>query len=165
MRRVADVPPTEDVVREAADGNRSPAAAEFLEKRHCLSYFGSSRPAVRRSGPGIRRHDVPEEDVVLDAELGDHTVDDRGRRFRRPLAGQLPLGREGQPADPSAAISGRLTHEKVSGVGPALEVGGKPFTAELRVRVLVERLADARLGERVDEAPHPAIPIARGARP
>jgi len=57
------------------------------------------------------RDDVPQQDVVLDAELLEHAVDDRRRRLGRPGARELAFGRERDAADASAAIAGGLADE------------------------------------------------------
>src|SRR5581483_8624131 len=95
------------------------------------------------------RHDVPEQHVLLDAELREHAVDDRRRRLRRAVAGQLPLGGERDAADARAAVAGRLADEHDGRVTPGAQVRLEPLPAQPRAAVLVEGLADPGPGESV----------------
>ena len=95
------------------------------------------------------RHDVPEQDVVLDPELGQHAVDDRGARLGRPGAGQLPLGGERDPADARTAVAGGFPDQHDGRVTAFCQVGSQPFSQQARTAVLVERRADPRPGELV----------------
>jgi len=101
----------------------------------------------------MRRHDVPKQHVVVEAELCEDAMDDRRRRLRRAAAAELALRREGQPAHARAAIAGRLADEQIRRAAPPPQVRDQPLPAEPRRRVLVERLADSRTGERLDEIP------------
>jgi MFS family permease len=100
------------------------------------------------------RHEVPEENVGCEAELGEDPVDDRRSRLARRLAAHLPLGRERDAAYARAAIPGRLSDEKETGFGAALEVVGEPATAERgawTVPVEVEGRADLGRRQSLDE--------------
>jgi hypothetical protein len=144
----------EDGVSEPPDGDRPAAGGEVFQEAHRLPYFGLRGPTVRQRLPEtvrVRRHDVPEQDVVLELELLERAVDDRRRRFGRPGTGELALGRERQPADARAAVAGRLADEEVARAGVPRQVVLQPLAAELRIGVLVERLADAGSGQLVDE--------------
>ena len=82
---------------------------------------GTAPTARSRSGsaagstprvPGMRRHEVPEQDLVLEPELGQRPVHDRGGRLGRPGPGQLALGGERDPGDARSAVAGRLADEQ-----------------------------------------------------
>ena len=79
--------------------------------------------AVRARGARVRRHDVPEEDVLLEPELAEHALHNGGRRLRGPAATELPLGRKRDAGDASAAISGSLADEENAGLAPVLQIG------------------------------------------
>jgi acylphosphatase len=103
----------------------------------------------------MRRDDVPEQDVVLEAELAEDAVHDRRRRLGGTTAGELPLGRERDSRDPGSAIAGRLADEQDRRPCAVSEVRGQPVAEERRVRsggVLVERRADARTRKRLDKS-------------
>jgi hypothetical protein len=108
----------------------------------------------------VRGHDVPEQHVLLEAELAERAVDDGGARLGRPGSGQLALRGEREPADSGAAVARRLADEDEARAESALEVPGEPLAAECRVGVLVVGRADARGGELGDEAAQPRIPAA-----
>jgi hypothetical protein len=141
-------------VRRPSDGDRPATPAQLVEKRHRLTYFGLRRPTVR-PGPAavvrVSRDDVPEQHVLGEAELVERPLHDRRRGLGRAPSGDLPLGRERQPADACAAVAGGLADQEIAGLRVTLEVLGEPVAPELRPRVLVERLTDPRLGEAVDE--------------
>jgi len=152
VRRVPDVRRSRDARGEPADGDDLPSSHQGDEKAMRLRDLGSRREAIRGRGPRMRRHDVPEQQVLLEPEVGEHTVDDRRGRLRGPRSGELPLGREGEAADAGAAIAGRLADEEERGAASALEVGAEPFASERRVGVLVVGGADPRGGELLDES-------------
>jgi hypothetical protein len=148
------VPAAEDRMSQASDGDRPACGGELFEEAHRLSYFVLRGRAVRARVAGtvrMRRHHVPEQDVGRELELRERAVDDRRRRLGRPRAGELALGREREPADTRAAVAGRLADEQVPGSRPPLQVAPQPLAAGLGVGVLVERRADARPRELVDE--------------
>ena len=99
----------------------------------------------------VRRHDVPEQDVLLARELAQHPVDDRGRRLGRPGAGDLALGGERQAADARAAPAGRLADEQERRVPARVEVGAQARAPERRAGVLVVRVADRGRRQRLDQ--------------
>ncbi len=82
--RVADVRPAEPALGEAADGDQAPAGRELGEKRRRVVDLSAGGRAVRALGPGMRGDEVPEEDVVGDAELVEDAVNDRRCRLGRP---------------------------------------------------------------------------------
>src|SRR5439155_23939101 len=110
--------------------------------------------AVRGGCPGMRWDDVPAERVEL--ELRERALDDRRRRLGRPASGQLALGRERDPGDARAAIAGGLAHEQDACSAVLPEIALEPLPPEIRaiaVAVEVERAADARRREAIDELP------------
>jgi hypothetical protein len=139
---------------QASDGDRPAASGDVFQEAHRLSYFGlRGRPVRQRLAPavGVRRHHVPEQDVGLELELREGTVDDRRRRLGRTDTGELPLGGERQSTDARAAVAGSLADEQVPGIRPSRQIVHQPLAAELRVGVLVERRADAGPRELIDE--------------
>ena len=148
---MAHVLAAERGVRDTTDRDDAAPTRELGEERSACFHLRASGPAVVRLGSGMRRHDVPEEDVVLELQVGERLADDRGRRLRRPGAGELALGREGDPADARAAVAGRLADEDEGRVPPALEVVREAATPELGAGVLVEGRADLRAGQAADE--------------
>ncbi len=97
------------------------------------------------------RDDVPEQHAVLEPELGEHPVDDGRGRLGGPASAQLPLRREGDAADPGAAVARGLAEEQQLGAGVPPEVVREPLAAQGRACVLVEGGADPRAGEPLDE--------------
>ena len=151
---MADVASADDRVGQPADGDRPATGRELVEEAHCLEYFGFRRPAVRPRLPRLvrmRRHDIPKEDVLLEPELGEHAMDDRGRRLRRALARELALGRERQPANPRPAVPGRLPDEQVPRLRAPVQIGLEPGAAKPRAGVLIEGRPDPGAGELLDE--------------
>src|SRR3989442_7169745 len=82
----------------------------------------------------------------LEAELSEDAVHDRRCCCRRPGAGQLPLGREGDSADARATVARGFAYKQQRGVDARSEVPLQPV-GEARVPVLVEGAADLRGGE------------------
>ena len=64
VRGVADVRPAEPRVRDPADRDHLPAVGELGEERRARFDLDSRRWPVRARGARVRRHDIPEEDVV-----------------------------------------------------------------------------------------------------
>jgi hypothetical protein len=141
-------------VRQPSGGDRPATGDELLEQRHRLTYFSLRRPSVRfRLARAVRmsRHDVPEQDIVLEPELGKDAVDDRRGRLCWAGSRELALGCEGDAADSRSSIARRLAHEQVASRYPRTQVLGEPPATELRAGVLVEGRADLRVGELLDE--------------
>src|SRR6266566_6703169 len=132
---------------ETADGDRDPSAGQLVEERSGRLDLGPRRTPVEGLAAGMRRDDVPEQHVVLDAELRKHAVNDRRGRLGRAVPRELALGGEGNPADPRAAIAGCLADEHDPCVPMSAEVPAKAFLEQLRAGVLVVRLADLRRRE------------------
>ena len=102
----------------------------------------------------MRRHDVPEQDVLLDAQPVERAPDDRCSRFRGACARHLSLGREREARDACAAVPRRLADEEHGGVRVRLQIIDEPRTEQPRpraARVLVERAADPGRREVLDE--------------
>ena len=71
------------------------------------------------------RHDVPEQHLLVELELGEDAVDDRRRRLGRPGAGELTLGGERDAGDSRAAVAGGLADEHERRIALRVEVGGR----------------------------------------
>src|SRR5437870_273948 len=99
----------------------------------------------------MRRDDIPEQDVLHEAELLENAVHDRRARLRRAGAGQLALRGERHAAHARSAIACRLPDEQDRCRPACLEVLAEPLPAQLRLGVLIERLADTRRGEGSDD--------------
>ncbi|MBD0338561.1 MAG: acylphosphatase [Thermoleophilia bacterium] len=97
------------------------------------------------------RDDVPQQNLLPEAELQQRAAHDRGARLGRPRAGHLALRREREAAHPRAPVPRGLAHEEDRRLPPQLEVGLQPLPEVRRRRVLVERPADPRPGEGVHE--------------
>ena len=72
----------------------------------------------------MRGHHIPEQDALLEPQLGKDTMDDRRARLGRAYPRQLALRGEGEPADPRTAIARGLTDEQHRRVGALLQVSG-----------------------------------------
>lgn len=90
-RGVADPREPQSALGDAADGDNASSLGERREELDAGGDLSIRRLSVRGRGPRMRRHDVPEEDVVLDPELVEHAVDDRRARLGRSRAGELSL--------------------------------------------------------------------------
>src|SRR5213078_828757 len=148
---MSDIRRIENRRSEPADGDRDTFAGQLLEERGSRLDFRSRRAPVRGLAAGMRRHDVPQEHLVLDAELREHAVDDRGRRLCRTGAGELALRREGDPAHACAAVAGCLADQDDPGLATSLEIRTEPLAQVRRSGVLVVRLADSGAGEPIYE--------------
>src|SRR4029077_18638457 len=98
------------------------------EKGPRLLDLGAGRTPVRGRRAGMRRHDVPEEDALLEPELFEDAVHDRRARLRGAAAGGLALGGERDPGEARAAVAARLADEHQRRVGAVAEVGEQPLT-------------------------------------
>src|SRR5207247_10898703 len=99
MAWMTDVRRVERGFRATADGEEAAALREGERERQAGRDLGSARRSVGARGAGMRRHDVPEQDALLEPELGEYAVDDRGARLGRPAARQLPFGGERDARD------------------------------------------------------------------
>ena len=84
--RVAYVEAAERFVREPPRGDDTAADREATGKRKAGCDLGARGRAVPSYVSGMRRHDVPEQDVLLELELAENAVHDRRRRFRGPAS-------------------------------------------------------------------------------
>ena len=108
------------------------------------------RPSVRGRTAGLMRmgrHDVPEQDVLLDPQLGQRAVNDRRRRLRRPAAGEQPLRGERDPRDAGAPVTGGFPDQDDGSAATFFEVGSQPFSPQARTAVLIEGIANRGPGE------------------
>src|SRR5919201_3746815 len=143
MGWMAEVRGAGNPLRKPSHGNQPPPAGQLVEERPRGEDLRPGGAAIRGRGAGMGRDDVPAERVEL--ELGEDALDDRCRGLRGPAAGQLPLGRERQTRDTSAAVARRLADEKDPGAAPGAQVFGEPGATEIRVEPLpveVERPPD-----------------------
>jgi hypothetical protein len=104
---VADVRRTGHLLGDPADRDDAAPARDRVEEPSGSLHLDARRPPVGVRPTGLvwmRRDDVPEQDVAFNPELGKRGVDDRRGRLGRPVAGQLPLRGERDPADPGAAV-------------------------------------------------------------
>ncbi len=151
VRRMPDVRSVERLRGEPPDGDDAAAARQLVEER---PGGATSRRVGRRldeARAGMRRHDVPEQDVVLDPELREHAVDDRRGRLGGAAPGQLPLGGERDAADAGAAVAGRLADEQDRRVRARREMLARPARAAAptpRTGCASRRCARARAGRR-----------------
>ena len=108
VRGVPDSGRAERGLRDPAHRDDSATRGEELEERTGrLDLVGPwATVGGRLAGPvRVRGDDVPEQHVLLEAELVEHAVDDRRRRLRGPASRQLALGGERDAADPRAAVA------------------------------------------------------------
>ena len=125
MGGVADPGQVERLPCDAADRDHLTAVGESvdeaaaglaLSRAWACGSSGIARP-VR-----MRRHGVPEQDVVGEPEPLEDAVDDRRRGLGRAGTGELALGRERDPRDARAPVAGRLADQQEAGARPGLEV-------------------------------------------
>jgi hypothetical protein len=143
MRGMTYVWRVENVGCKPSDRDDPAAAGELVEKWTRGAHLSARGQAVRGRRPRMRRHDVPEQDVVLDPELAQDAVDDRRSRLGGPAAGQLAFRGERQAADTRAAVAGGLADEQELCVLALHEMLVKPPAAQLGASVLVVRRSDA----------------------
>ena len=68
--RMADVGRAERRFREPADRDHAPTGGEPPREGNAVLNLTAGGPPVRARGSRMRRHDVPEEDLLLHAKLG-----------------------------------------------------------------------------------------------
>jgi hypothetical protein len=141
---------TKNVGCEPPNRDNAASARELVEERTRGAHLSARGQPVRRRRPGMRRHDVPEQDVLLDPELAQDTVHDRRSCLGRSAAGELALRGERHAADPRAAVAGRLADEQQLYVLALREMLVKPLAAQLGAIVLVVRRSDACACEPLD---------------
>jgi len=79
---------------ETPHGDQTAAARDIHEEVGRLFHLVACRPPIGIRAIGhvrMCRHDIPEQDVVHDPQLGEGALDDRRGRLGRPAAGQLAL--------------------------------------------------------------------------
>src|SRR6266480_5847607 len=152
MARMPQIWGASGLGREAAHGQDPAARGDFFEEGPGGGYFSPGGPSVRRGRAGMRRHDVPAE--RFECQLAERPLEDGRGRLGRPLARQLPLGRERDAGNAGAAVAGGLADEKQLRGRPLVEVVAEAPPADLgpvAVAIEVERLADLGGGEPPDE--------------
>jgi hypothetical protein len=107
---------------QPSDRDHTPSTCELAGEDEPRVDLRPCGLAIRALRSGMGRDDVPEQQVVSQAEFGEHALDDGRRRFRWTGAAQLPLGGEGKPRDAGAAVARRLAHEQDRSVRACLEV-------------------------------------------
>src|SRR6266516_504009 len=150
MARMADVRRVQSGLWDAADRDHAAASSELEREREPSRNLGGARRPVRARGARMRRHDVPEHDTLLEPELGEDAVHDRGARLRRACARELSLRGEWDPGNPRAPVAGGLADEDERRLAAGVEVGGESSSPRRRARAVtieVECLADRDAGE------------------
>jgi hypothetical protein len=162
---MSDVRSAEHGVSQAPDCDNTPSARELGEEHPAAFDLGRRRAPIRVRAARemrMRRHQVPEKDVLLQTQVGQDAMDDRCGRLAGRTARQLALGRERDAAYARAAITGCLADEKETRRTPAFEVTLQALTSDLGARpatVEVECVADVSGGQARDEVtgrPHRA---------
>jgi hypothetical protein len=166
---------------DAPDGDHPPRAHQ---REHEPAGLGAAddlrarRPAVRErlvEAMGMGRHGVPEEHPPLGAEARESAPDDRRRglapalrpRARRPVrrspGEQVALARERHAGEAEAGVPARLADADDVGAPALAEVPaqvGEPHDRRAGERpgpvlaVRVERRADSRAGEQIEQLVH-----------
>src|SRR3954454_2299717 len=146
-------------VRDPADGDDTAPRRQPIDEMKPRRHLRARRRMVRPLRPRVRRHDVPEQHVVADAELREDAVDDRRARLGRAGARQLALRGEREPRDARAAVPGRLADEQQARLPPRFEVRRQPPSEDTgagSLAVEVEGAADLgapELGDERSDAP------------
>src|SRR5207245_620050 len=109
---MADVRRAERGFRQAADCDHAAASGELTGEGEAGFDLLPGRPPVRGRHPGMRRDDVPAEDVGFEPELRERRADYRRGRLRRARTGELALGCERDAGDSRAAVACRLADEQ-----------------------------------------------------
>src|SRR5687768_9298908 len=144
---MADVGSAECTFRESSDGEHAPSLGDALDERQPRRDLGGGRAPVRGGDPRpvrMRRHEIPEQHVVGDPELGQRSVDDRRAELGGAGACELPFGGEREARDSGPVVARSFTDEHERGGAPLLEVATQPLATERRPGVLVERRPDPR---------------------
>ena len=105
----------------------------------------------------MRRDEIPEDDVVSEAELGEDPLHDRRACLGGPAPGELPLGREGDSAYTSTSVAGRFPYQEDGGRTALRQIDSKAATPHLgspAFAIEVESRPDARAGEALDQSLH-----------
>ena len=100
MGGVAHVLRVDRGTRHAPDRDDRTALRERGEERTPRVHLVLRGAPIRGRPAGqvrVRRDGVPEQRLLLDPKLGENAVHDGGRRLRRAVPGELPLGGGGDP--------------------------------------------------------------------
>ena len=122
MRGMAHVGAAKRLVGDPPDGDHAAAACELARERHPRCDLTARRTAIRALAAGMRRDDVPEQDLVRETELGESAVDHGCGRFGRAMAGELALRRERNSGHARATVPGRFGNEEAAGAGPFVQI-------------------------------------------
>src|SRR5207237_3067555 len=128
MAWMTDVRRVERGFRAAADGDDAASSRKLEGERNAGGDLVAPGRPVGRRGSRVRRDDVPEQDALLEAELGQDAVHDGRARLGRAAARELALGGEREAGDPRAAVAGGLADEQERRVLPGLEVGAEALS-------------------------------------
>ncbi len=105
---MAHIGATECCVSDPSDRYDESPTGQLAGKRNPSGNFGGGWRTIRTRVAGMGWHDVPEQHVICDAELGKDAMDDRGCCLGRPLARHLTLRRQRQTRDTGATVARRL---------------------------------------------------------
>jgi hypothetical protein len=145
MARMTDVGRAENGLGKPSYRKDAPPAGELEREGEPGCHFAAPRESIRSLGAGMRRDDIPEQDVLLEPKLRENAVDDRRAGLGRPAAGELPLRRERDSRDARAPVTGGFANEQQRSVFARAEVRGEALATGLRpvaVAIEVECLAD-----------------------
>jgi hypothetical protein len=154
---VPDVRSAEHGMSQAPDCDHTPSTGELDEKCPPTVDLDTRRAPIRVRTAGqmrMRRHQVPEKDVLLEAQVGEDAMDDGRGGLAGSATRQLTLGCERDAADARAAIAGRLADQKETGGTSDLEVTLQALSSDvgaLAVTVEIERVANVSVGQAGDE--------------
>ena len=111
MARMAHIRSVQNRLCKPTDRDHASSTRKLESKRKASRDLAGFRRSVGPRRAGMRRDDVPEQDALLEPELGEDAVDDRRARFRGPVSRQLALRGERDPGDPCAAVAGGFADE------------------------------------------------------
>jgi len=152
--RVAYVCHSVRFVCDPTDGDDAPTPREHTRETRARGDFHARRLSIARRRPRMRGDGVPQENVLLEIELGEYALDDGRGRFGRTAARELAFRGERDPGDARAAVPGSLADQQERRAGLPFEVRDETLASDLRfiaLRVLVEGLPDPCCRELLDE--------------
>lgn len=138
---MANVARAERGLRDAADREYTAATGELACEREACFDLCAGRRTIRCRCAGVRRHDIPEQDSVLERQLLENAVHDRRSGFCGPGSGELALGRERDAGEARTVVAGGFADQEQRRVGAGFEVALQA-RCETIVGVLVVRRAD-----------------------
>lgn len=155
---MADVRSTELAGRETAHGDHAAAPRKLGHEPPPCHDLPPRGPPIRLRLPAtmwMSRNEIPEENVVGHAELGQDAVHYRRARLSGSGTRELALGGEWNPADPRPSVTGGLSDDQEPGSAVRRQVVRQPFAPKLganAVAVEVEGLPDSSRSKAWDEA-------------